>query len=658
MKFKFLSVLGMWFFVSNLVHAQQASTYDAFVPNRYFGLELQLIKTVSGFSPPVASRALGYTGLALYEAVVPGIPTYQSGDGTVNGLGPNAITDPGSGPYHWPTVANNALGTIIDSLFGNASAANKALIRNLKDSLNTAFQSTIPPATYAQSAAFGTQVAQDVFAHSSTDGGHQAYASNFPPGYVPATGPGAWEPTPPAFSPIPLQPYWGNVRPFVAENILSPAMAGPLPVPFDTAVGSPFYQFALEVVQVGNNLTPEQINIANYWADGSGTVTPPGHSISILQQIAIAENLNLEEAVLAYAKLGMSQMDAFINCWRVKYIYNLMRPVTYIHKYIDPTWTALIATPPFPEYTSGHSTQSGAFELVMSGIFGPNYSFTDNTHGPLHGGPRSFNSFSQAADEAAVSRLYGGIHYVFSNEIGVDCGNVIGKNINKLFATQLRINPVADAAIEVSIDSTTAKIGDTITITVTLLNQGLTDLSGIQIANILPASLQFVSAVPDSGSYTPGTGIWLIPNLSAGTASTKLRIRARVTDSGVPYFLAEITAMNESDTDSTPNNHDLTEDDSKGACLSVPLTECSPNLTLSAPPGYASYQWYRSTDGGSSYQPLATTQQITVTQPGYYKFTVEGATLGSCGNQLCCPVIVDPKCCPTLICLPIQATRN
>lgn len=158
-----LLILALWSSFHVNAFAQPAASFDAGVVNRFYQLELQLIKTGTGFTPPVASRALGYTGLALYESVVPGISTYQSGDGIINGLGPNAITNPGSGPYHWPTSANNALATIIDSLYGNASPANKTLIRNLKDSFNLVFQSTIPMTNYNNSVAFGTQVAQDVF---------------------------------------------------------------------------------------------------------------------------------------------------------------------------------------------------------------------------------------------------------------------------------------------------------------------------------------------------------------------------------------------------------------------------------------------------------------------------------------------------------------
>lgn len=638
------------------ISAQDAATYDAFVATRYFNLELQLIKTTAGFSPPVASRALGYSGLALYESVVPGIPTYQSGDGIINGLGPGAITDPGSGPYHWPTVANNALGLIIDSLFGNASATNKLLIRNLKDSFNLAFQGQILVGTYANSVAFGQAIGTDVYNFSKTDGGHQGYLTNFPASYTPPTGAGIWEPTPPAFSAA-LQPYWGNNRPMVAANTTGTTILGAPPA-YSTTTGSTFHNAALEVYNTVNNLTQAQKDIANYWADGGGTVTPPGHSISMLTQIIQTEGLNLEAATLAYAKLGMSQMDAFINCWKIKFLYNLLRPITYIRDNIDPAWNAFIATPPFPEYTSGHSTQSGAFETVMTGLFGSSYTFTDHTNGALYGGPRTFSSFSQPAQEAALSRLYGGIHYTFSNVLGVEVGNEVGQNINALFSTQLRVSATADVAVQSLFNTTQATIGQTVTLTVTVTNEGLTELTGLQVLDTLPYQLQLISAVADLGTYNATTGVWDIGTMAAGLPTATLTIQALVVGDGVPYNIAEVVALTEADSDSSPNNHLLTEDDMSSACLSVPIMECSPNFTLTAPPGYTAYQWYISTDGGVTFTPTVTTQSTVVTAEGQYTFAVDGGVLGSCGNQLCCPVIVQKVCCPASICLPIKITKS
>lgn len=640
--------------ISYFAQAQGTSQYSSDVAVKYYNLSLTLIKTTPGFSPPVASRALGYTGLALYEAVVPGIPTYQSAEGILNGLVPGAVTDP-SGSYHYPTVANNALALIIDSLYANTGATNKTTLHNLRDSLNAVYQVQTSPAIYANSVAFGQAVANDIFNFSRTDGGHKGYTTNFPASYVPPVGAGLWQPTPPLFAPIPLQPYWGNNRPVIPAT--NTTLVPPAPPAYSTTVGSTFYNYANEVHTVTSNLTTDQQNIALYWADGGGTVTPPGHSISILTQQIVANNENLEFATLAYSKLGMAVMDAFINCWNTKYTYNLLRPVTYIEQNIDNAWLPLIATPSFPEYTSGHSTQAGAFASVMNSIYGPTYSFTDQTHNGNFGGNRTFSSFNAAADEAAVSRLYGGIHYSFSNELGKDIGQQIGNNINSLFANQLKLQPTADAALETHFDVSQAQINDAVTITVYLLNQGLTELNNLQILDALPAGLQFIDATADLGTYNPATGLWTITQVPAGMPVVALTISAKVTAGGVPFNQAQIMSMTETDADSTPGNNLYTEDDMNGSCIAVPIHICDINYTLSAPAGYSNYQWYQSTDNGANFVPYANTQSITITQEGQYTFAVDGATLGGCGNQSCCPFVVIKDCCAPAKCITIGIAK-
>src|SRR4030095_15181280 len=232
-------------------------------------------------------------------------------------------------------------------------------------------------------------------------------------------------------------------RPFM-EADSSAATIIPPSVPFSTDPGSLFYGYANQVYTTGINLTTEQTNIALYWADGPGTITPPGHSISMLKNVLINEDANLEEASIAYAKLGIAISDAFLACWKAKYIYNLCRPVTYIREFIDSTWSPLIGTPPFPEYPSGHSIQSGAMATVLTDIYGPSYSFTDITNGANFGGPRTFDSFEDAAQEAAVSRLYGGIHFETGNQSGLAMGVIVGNNVNALFAElNVATKPVA-----------------------------------------------------------------------------------------------------------------------------------------------------------------------------------------------------------------------
>jgi hypothetical protein len=187
----------------------------------------------------------------------------------------------------------------------------------------------------------------------------------------------------------------------------------------------------LEVYEVSQALTDEQIIIARFWADDPGqTATPPGHSISILTQILQQEEASLALAAEAYARLGMAVADSFIGCWYTKYVYDLIRPVTHIQQNYEDGWMPVVNTPPFPEYTSGHSVQTAAAATVLTSLFGDEYEFTDHTHDALNLEPRTFTSFTLMAEEAAISRLYGGIHYRAAIEVGVEQGKCIGEQVN------------------------------------------------------------------------------------------------------------------------------------------------------------------------------------------------------------------------------------
>ena len=202
---------------------------------------------------------------------------------------------------------------------------------------------------------------------------------------------------------------------------------------FSTDSSSEFYAAAFEVYNTRVNLTSEQKTIADYWADGAGaTGTPPGHWIAIVGQVSRNSGLTLMASAEAFARVGIAVHDAFIECWYTKYVYNLERPLTYIRDHIDAAWSSYITTPAFPSYHSGHSTQSGAASTVLTDLFGT-LSFTDTAHTD-HGlvppqSPRSFDSFDEAADEAAISRMYGGIHCAFDNNDGLASGRCIGGTI-------------------------------------------------------------------------------------------------------------------------------------------------------------------------------------------------------------------------------------
>ena len=409
------------------VRPMPAAGFDAAVPNAWFDLIRRLIRLTPGYSPPVASRAIGYAGVALYEAVLPGLPDHVSLTGAVNAL-PSVDSIGRNAAYHWPSVANAALAATVRGLFGTAPADLQTEIDALEHRLADA---GVPSGIAIRSIDRGRAVATAIAQWAMSDGGHEGHLRNFPTDYTPPVGPGLWVPTPPAFRPA-LQPHWGTNRCMV---LVSAADCDPGPHPeFSTVPGSTFHSEALEVYETVNQLTPEQEAIARFWADDPGaTSTPPGHSLSMLTALLRAHDRSLASAAEAYARLGLAVCDSFIACWKVKYDHNLLRPITYIRAHIDPTWgdPLPVITPPFPEYPSGHSVQSAATAEVLTSLFGP-VAFTDHTHDDLGLPPRSFGSFSDAAHEAAVSRLYGGIHFPSAIDRGLDQGRCIGKKVVEL----------------------------------------------------------------------------------------------------------------------------------------------------------------------------------------------------------------------------------
>jgi hypothetical protein len=409
-----------------------ASSYDSSVAIDWFTLQTNLVQTTPGFTPPVAARAFGYSGVALYESVAPGMPDYQTLAGQLNEL--TEPPQPSAGvAYHWPMVANSALATITRYMYANTADENKAAIDALYDQYAAEFESTLDADVFSRSVTQGRVVADAVYIWSLTDGGHEGYLRNFPEDYAPPSGVGMWVPTPrQGGDPLPaLQPSWGHNRPFVLTT--SADCAPPPPPEYSTEPSSDFYAETMEVYEAVMNLTPEQREIALFWADDPGTTpTPPGHSVNILTQVLRQSDYTLDFAAEAYAKVGMVVADAFISCWYTKFQYNLIRPITVIHEHIDMDFTTPVTTPPFPEYSSGHSVQSGATAQVLTDLFGEKFAFTDRTHDGRGLPARSFDSFFAFADEAAISRLYGGIHYRFAIELGVEQGKCIGDYVNNL----------------------------------------------------------------------------------------------------------------------------------------------------------------------------------------------------------------------------------
>jgi membrane-associated phospholipid phosphatase len=405
---------------------EPADSYPSDVAFVWFDTLYDVIKA-EATAPPPAARIYGVAAVALYEAIVPGALHHRSLAGQLHALAP--VPQPKKHrKYHWPAVANAALARTIRSLFPSLKPEHLTAINALEQDFAAQFQAEVKKRDYDRSVVQGQAVAEAILTWAASDG----FSTVNNCWYVPNPVAGAWEPTPLGFNPNPLQPCWGQLRPMV---LASGAECSPPGHPsFSTDSRSAFSAAALEVYQTGLTLTSEQQTIANYWADGAGaTGTPPGHWIAIVGQLARNDGLPLVAAAEAYARVGIAVNDAFIACWQSKYFYNLQRPVTYIQDTIDGAWQPYLVTPPFPTYTSGHSTQSGAAATVLTQMFGIK-AFTDTTHTdhqlmpPQE--PRAFSSFDEAAAEAAVSRLYGGIHFAFDNDDGLASGRCVGRTIN------------------------------------------------------------------------------------------------------------------------------------------------------------------------------------------------------------------------------------
>jgi hypothetical protein len=395
------------------------------VPLAYYNLSFTLGKRTGGITPPVQARIFAYMGLALYESVVGGMPHNRSIAGSLHGIGPL----PGhSGTKYWPLVASAAMAEVMRGLWGdatNVAAQNIADIDTLEQQI--ANSSALRGSLARRSIDFGHAVGAAVYQTSLDDGEDRSYLTNFPTDDVPPVCDGCWVPAAPGQ--IAMQPYWKDrMTPFV----LTPGdcgMDGP-PV-FSTDPGSGAYQEAYEVYVTRNNLTPEQALVARYWADGPGTINGPGHSLSTTGQILRLAGANLAEAAETYARVGLAVGDAVYAVWWSKYTYNWLRPVSYINRYIDPAWTTLLPTPPFPEYTSAHSGQTSAAINTLIGLWG-DIGYTDHTHDADGFAPRTFASLTDSMNETAVSRLYAGIHYRSAIAEGIDQGGCVAAEVEAL----------------------------------------------------------------------------------------------------------------------------------------------------------------------------------------------------------------------------------
>jgi PAP2 superfamily len=392
----------------------------------------------NNFPPMIASRNYVYANIAAYECVAAGDSTYRSLAGQIKHMPP--MPKPATGePIDYSLAALLAFTKV-----GNAVTFPEGSMMEYYNEVLKKFEDAgLSDKMINNSKVFSDQVADAVMAWSKKDNYAQTRSASK---YTVTEEEGRWVPTPPMYASA-IEAHWMELRPLVLDS--SNACMAVRPPKYNMSDStSAFYKCAMEVKRIGDSLTEEQTHIADFWDDNPFNMnvhghvmfatkkfSPPGHWMNIVGIAAQKAKSNFNATVYAYTKTAIALYDGFISCWDEKYRSNLVRPETVINKYIDADWRPHIQTPPFPSYVSGHSVVSGAAAEVLTDIYGDNFSYTDTSEIEFGIPHRSFTSFRQAAMEASLSRLYGGIHYRFD----LDEGNKVGRELGEMVVKRIRM---------------------------------------------------------------------------------------------------------------------------------------------------------------------------------------------------------------------------
>jgi len=438
--YRSLVIIGV---MTGLVACNGKKDYDTVFkdPNLYCATVYQLNTVVMGnnFSPIVASRNYLYANVAAYEVVAGSYPDqYNSLAGQVNGL--KAVPKPIAGK----SIDAEFAALLAFCKLGEAVTFPAGSMKDYVDSLKKlAEDHGMPSDVFKNSVAYADTVGSTIMKWSRKDNYLETRGA---PEYTVMDSPGRWVPTPPAYTSA-MEPHWNTIRPVVMEK--ADQFAPPPPFKFDvTNRNSDYCKEVMSIKNAVDSLTEEQAWIADFWDDnpfklnvsghlmfGTKKFSPPGHWMSIVGIAAKKAKADFPTTVYAYAKTAISLFDAFIQCWGEKYRYNTARPETVINKYFDANWRPHLQTPPFPEYTCGHSTCSSAAAEALTSVFGDNFNYTDTTELEFGIKSRSFASFRAAAIENNWARYYGGIHFHHSCIISTE----YGKKVGELVVTKLKM---------------------------------------------------------------------------------------------------------------------------------------------------------------------------------------------------------------------------
>lgn len=398
--------------------------------------ELNYVIIYDIFNPCVASRIFAYTNLAAYETLAKEGTHYTSLEGKIKSL--SGIPAPkDKSKIDFPFASLIAMAEVGQALTFSQDRTS-ALIDSIK---GLAKNSTMTEEMFDSSVSYGMQVSTAILAWGKKDNYPQTRGAKFSLSGLE----GHWSPTPPGYFDA-VEPRWMTIRTLALDSANQFPMPGPPPFSKDST--SDFYKMAKQVYDTGIALNPTQQWIANFWdcnafklhheghvMFATKAMSPPGHWMEIIGTISQSKHADFYQTVFNYAGASICMFDGFIACWWTKYHWDLIRPETYINQYIDPNWQPFLQTPPFPEYTSGHSVISSSACQFINRIYGDNTPFTDSSERDWGWKDRSFTSMNTAALEISASRFYGGIHYFKS----VNDGYLLGKQIGDLVTDKLML---------------------------------------------------------------------------------------------------------------------------------------------------------------------------------------------------------------------------
>lgn len=428
-------------------HLQQTKTFSSDVVTKWLNLDLDLLRLPlpAGTGVQGGERILAYSGIAVYEAVVNGMPAYQSLHGQLTVFPDMPATEPGKA-YHWAASANAALAEVTRYLFDVASTSTNPQVKQqrldkintLEKTLHDQYANEVPAVTLELSVNFGKEVGKRVSTWADGDG-YKLQGGPYTPPPPTQQQPWLWVPT--AAAPAtPINPLVKDNRRLLVPGSNNGATVPSFP-PWSTTPGSEFYEMANDVytksLSISTPAEAEHKNLALWFRDATeaGYYGGSGHYIAILPQVISKSGVSLDIAALAFAKSGIAVNDAFVVGFITKYQENLLRPITYLRNYAGhPTWSPLFATPNHPEFPSAHSFHAGGFLTALADVFGDDFEFTDNTYanmqttlGTLQA--ITFHSFTELKKAVGDSRVYAGIHYAPSCSKGIQLGEKVAHNV-------------------------------------------------------------------------------------------------------------------------------------------------------------------------------------------------------------------------------------